>query len=130
MLRAILGVIAGYAAWTILWLTGNALLFAAPSQSVNDGARFESAGTLAGLLLYAAAISLVGGGICALVAGPRTRGASLCLAVALLATGIAVQAGIWPLLPAWYHVIFLALLVPLTLLGGCLTRRAPTPQPA
>ena len=36
----------------------------------------------------------------------------------LLATGIAVQAGVWSLMPAWYHLTFLVLLAPMVLTGG------------
>ena len=40
------------------------------------------------------------------------------LAALLLATGIPVQMTSWELLPAWYHLMFLAALVPVTVLGG------------
>ena len=36
----------------------------------------------------------------------------------LLLTGIGVQASVWSLMPTWYHVTFLALVVPMTLLGS------------
>ena len=39
-------------------------------------------------------------------------------AVLLLITGIFVQMSIWALMPAWYHLTFLALLIPVTLVGG------------
>jgi len=39
------------------------------------------------------------------------------LAVLLLATGVGVQASVWILMPVWYHLGFLGLLVP-----GCLLR--------
>ncbi len=38
-------------------------------------------------------------------------------------TGIAVQAGVWNLMPVWYQVAFLALLVPVSAVGGRLVRR-------
>ena len=45
------------------------------------------------------------------------------LGLALLAVGIAVQAGYWDVLPIWYHLIFLALLLPMAALGGRLAVR-------
>ena len=36
----------------------------------------------------------------------------------MLVTGIAVQAGVWALMPVWYHLVFLALLVPVCLVGA------------
>ena len=40
MSRAILGVIAGYAAWTILWLGGNVLLFGEAARVIGEGQAF------------------------------------------------------------------------------------------
>ena len=48
-------------------------------------------------------------------AGPR--GLTV-LAVLLLATGVGVQAAAWNLMPVWYHLVILGLLVPGCLLGA------------
>ena len=40
------------------------------------------------------------------------------------AVGIAVEASVWSLLPAWYHIIFLVLLIPVTMAGGRLKKTA------
>ena len=40
----------------------------------------------------------------------------------MLAVGIGVQAGSWNLMPVWYHLTFLALLVPGALIGAKLRR--------
>jgi hypothetical protein len=40
------------------------------------------------------------------------------MASLLLLTGIFVQASVWTLMPIWYHVPFLALLVPIAVIGG------------
>ncbi len=40
-----------------------------------------------------------------------------------LAIGLAVQIGSWALMPAWFHIPFLALLVPGVLVGGRLRLR-------
>ncbi|MCW5874766.1 MAG: hypothetical protein KIS88_09005 [Anaerolineales bacterium] len=44
----------------------------------------------------------------------------LILGVVLLLVGIAVQRQYWKLMPLWYHLLFLALLVPTTLFGASL----------
>ena len=41
-------------------------------------------------------------------------------AIILLATGIAIEVSSWELTPVWYHMVFLALLVPATVWGGML----------
>ena len=47
----------------------------------------------------------------------RLRGLTV-LAVLLVATGVGVQASVWTLMPVWYHLAFLGLLVPGCLLGA------------
>ena len=53
----------------------------------------------------------------AIVAGENRR-APLILGVILLIVGIAVQIMFWNVFPIWFHLIFWALLVPMTILGG------------
>jgi hypothetical protein len=43
----------------------------------------------------------------------------------LLATGLGVQSSAWSQLPVWYHLAFLALLIP-----GCLGGMRLAPRPA
>jgi hypothetical protein len=40
------------------------------------------------------------------------------LGVLLLAFGLMVEVMAWNYLPIWYHLIFLVLLIPFTVLGG------------
>jgi hypothetical protein len=55
------------------------------------------------------------------------EGHAIALGAALLAIGILVQSQYWQLLPVWYHVIFLAGLLPVSLLGARL-RAGRTPS--
>lgn len=118
MKRAISGVIVGYLAWTVLWLGGNALLFSRPAEIIKVGQRYAEAGPLAGIIALSVVCSLAAGFVGARLSRERARGAVLVMAVLLLATGIFVQAGVWPLMPVWYHLTFLALVVPVTVMGG------------
>lgn len=70
------------------------------------------------MLALSIAASLASGVVAAIAGGESARGAVLGNALLLLATGIFVQAGLWSSMPVWYHLIFLVLLVPMTLLGG------------
>jgi hypothetical protein len=45
------------------------------------------------------------------------------LAVLQLLLGIGIEASAWSMTPVWYHVVFLALLVPATVYGGRLRVR-------
>ena len=57
------------------------------------------------------------GFIAAVVAGENRR-TPWALGILLLLFGAGVQAVAWSYIPIWYHIVFLALLVPLTILGG------------
>jgi hypothetical protein len=116
--RAIVGVIAGYAVWTALWLGGNSLLFGRAGEVVASGQKFTAVGLLLGILALSVVCSLAAGAAAAAIAKARTRGAVMVMGTLLLATGIAVQASVWNLMPVWYHVPFLVLVVPACILGA------------
>ena len=119
MKRALIGGVAGYVVWTVLWLGGNAGIAAAYAEQQEA---FAAGGdyTQVAPLLLALALSVVcsaaAGVTCARLA--RSRTAVLWMAIALLLTGIGVQAGVWARMPLWYHLPFLALLVPVCLAAG------------
>jgi hypothetical protein len=127
MIRTSLAAIAGYALWTALWLGGNAAFFSDAAEVVGQGQPYTAAGPLVGVIVLSLVCSLAAGLIAAAIARPRARAAVLAMAVLLLVTGIAIQAGVWELMPAWYHVTFLALIVPAAIVGG---RLAPRPAHA
>ncbi len=123
MTRMIIGAIVGYAVWTAIWLTVNAMVFAEAGEVIAAGDAFTETGPLLGVLALSIACSLAGGVAAAIAGGKRARGAVLGNSLLLLATGIFIQAGVWSLMPVWYHLIFWALLVPMTLLGGMFVAR-------
>lgn len=118
MLRAIGAVIGGFVVWSILWLVvGAALKSAAPAAFDEDGMTSDT--TVLGAALAASVVaSLLSGFSVALIDRRSTRGAAMGLGVLLLAVGIAVQASVWSKMPLWYHLSFLTLLIPATLLGA------------
>ena len=118
MMRAVIAVVVGYLLWTAVWLGGNAVLFGELAEAAGAGTRVEATGPLAGVLLLSIACSLLAGAATAFLARGRSRGALLALGALLLVTGIGVQAGVWSLMPVWYHVLFLGLLIPGVLAGG------------
>ena len=122
MKQAVLGTIAGYLAWTALWLGVGlgvlAPLFSGADQEFQDGGVLSDLGYLASSLVLSVVCSLVGGWTCDKITRQDGRRAVVTLALFLLATGIAVQASVWSRMPIWYHAAFLILLVPATLLGG------------
>lgn len=116
-MKKVFGVIAGYAAWTVIFLGGGAALRSAFGVSEIDAfVANPSIPLLVLLLLLSFAASFAAGAVTARIAGIGAP--VLVLGGLLLATGIPVQIGSWDLLPVWYHLVFLVMLVPMTVVGG------------
>ena len=128
MLRIILGVIAGFFAWVVVWVGSERILSAiwpkfgvhqaAFQAAIENGGQFTANSTiLVTHIVLASIVSVVSGFLAALVAGENKR-APLILGVLLLAFGLLKVVMSWPYVPIWHHVIFMALLLPMTILGG------------
>ena len=120
-MRIALGIIAGYVAWTVLWLAGNAALgasFRDAYQGFADGGRLDDPMLLSLSLVLSVACSLVAGFTAAKIGREKANGAVWGAAIALLVTGIGVQTSAWDRMPVWYHLVFLALIIPACRVGG------------
>ncbi|MFL6466949.1 MAG: hypothetical protein ACJ72Z_03230 [Pyrinomonadaceae bacterium] len=135
MLRVILGIVAGFIAWSILWVgSDQILMMVSPDwygahQQAFQKAMFNSSAfipdnTILGMHLIRAVIITVTCGFLAAVIARGNRNAPLGLGILLLIFGAFVQAVAWSYLPIWYHIVFLALLVPMSIVGGRLKRMA------
>jgi hypothetical protein len=135
MLRIVLGVIAGFFAWVIVWFGSEKALSALwPEWFGAQQRAFEAALTEGGqfnpdtkfLLTHCVCgsiASLMAGFLAALIAGETIR-APLFLGFLLLAFGLLKAVTSWSYVPLWYHVIFTALLLPMAILGGKLITAA------
>lgn len=133
MVRIILGVVAGFIAWSILWLGGQTIMemlspdwiakhYRAVEAAFATGEKFDGDATIEIINLVRSFItSILSGYMAALVAGEYRR-STLALGILLLIVGIAVEALVWNLAPVWYHLIFIVALIPMTILGGKLRR--------
>ena len=128
MLRIVLGVIAGFIGWLIVWVVSEKIISAiwpafgvhqrAFEEAVKNGGEFTPDTTmLLTHIVMGSIVSVMAGALAALVAGENSR-APLIAGCLLLAMGIAKAVMSWPYVPIWYHVIFTALLLPMTILGG------------
>lgn len=120
MIRNILAVIAGNVAWTILWLGYNAILKGAALVPSDATRRVEAAPALMLLLAGSVVFSVIAGFVTAAVSTGASYWPVFALCAVQLAMGIFFQAQSWKLMPIWYHVPFLLLLVPAALLGAWL----------
>jgi hypothetical protein len=134
MVRIVMGVIAGFFAWAILWFGGEKILSAiwpafganqrAFQAAIENGGQFTADTTM--LLTHIALgsiVSVLSGFLAALIAGENKR-APLVLGFLLLAVGLLKVVMSWPYVPIWYHVIFTAILIPMTIMGGKLKTTA------
>jgi len=129
MVRIVLGVIAGFFSWLIVWFGSEKILSAiwpegfgahqrAFEAAVKNGGPFTAATSL--LLTHivlGSIVSVMSGSLATLIAGENTR-APLVLGFLLLAVGLLKAVMSWQYVPIWYHVIFTALLIPMAIMGG------------
>ena len=116
--RAIGAVVAGFVLWTVLWLGFSMVLQGAMPEVVVPGEPITHTGALLAYIAWSAIISAASGWVCAAIRKESPMKAVWALAIVLLIVGIGVEASAWALTPAWYHVVFLLLLVPATVFGG------------
>jgi hypothetical protein len=129
MLRIVLGVIAGFFAWVIVWFGSEKLLsslwpewFGAQQRAfeaaLTDGGQFNlDTKFLLTHCVCGSIASLIAGFLAALIAGENLR-APLVLGFLLLAVGVMKAVMSWQYVPLWYHVLFTALLLPMAIVGG------------
>lgn len=134
MRRIVLGVIAGFFAWVVAWVGSEKILSAiwpafgahqaAFQAAIEHGGQFTADSTI--LLIHivlGSIVSVISGFLAALIAG-ETKRAPLVLGFLLLAFGLLKVVMSWPYVPIWYHAVFTAILLPMTIVGGKLKTTA------
>lgn len=116
--RIALGVIVGAVLWAMLWVGGTKAAQAAWPELLDPTQRLDHVGALTGYILYSVVLSVLAGFVAAAISRPAPMRAAWILAVIQLAIGIFTEVSYWSLLPVWYHLVFLALIVPATVYGG------------
>jgi hypothetical protein len=125
-MKQVLGVLTGFILWSVLWLGLNQVLLTLGLISPTVTEPVTDSKPLLLLLVGSVLISLVAGYVTARIAGFPWALAVAALGVLLLATGIFFQIKMWYVIPLWYHVTFLVLLIPMTFAGARM--RAPVPR--
>src|SRR5258708_2855267 len=129
MVRIILGIIAGFFAWSIVWVGSEKILsaiwpewYGAPQlafeAAIANGGHFTGGpGPPLIHIVLRSIVSVISGFLAALISGENKR-ATLVLGFLLVAFGLLKVVLSWPYVPIWYHVIFTAILIPMTIMGG------------
>lgn len=117
-MKRALAVVGGFILWSVLWLCYNQLLLKAGILPSDFTRPLTAPMPLLLLLGGSVVFSIVSGYVAARVAGVPATTPALILGILLLATGVFFQLKTWNLLPVWYNVLFLLLLIPMTLAGA------------
>ena len=128
----ILGVVAGYIIWTILWLGSDAVFSAISTDwsvksadfrdAVANNASYTPDSVILIVLLVKSVIITIISGFAAAFIARENRKSTIVLGLLLLVSGIFVQVMHWNYMPMWYHILFLLMLIPMTVLGGRLRK--------
>ena|SRR5215469_10724235 len=130
MKRSILALIVGLAVWVLVAsLLNRGLRLALGGYAAAEPRMTFTHAMMAARLALGALASLAAGAVTRAVAPSSTR-ALWMLGAVLLATFIPAHVQLWPKFPVWYHLVFLATLVPLALLGGMFTRKRSRIEPS
>lgn len=117
-MRKLIAVVMGYFLWSACWVGFNAALRNMGILPEDVSQPLESVGRLLALLTGSVLASVLAGYAVVRIIGKASVVAASVLGLLLLTTGIFVQAQYWPLMPVWYHLSFLGLLIPACLCGA------------
>ncbi len=120
--RSMLAVVAGAVLWAVLWLGSNSALAAMFPEIVVADQYLGHVGMLLTFLALSVVFSVLAGLATGLIDRGRAVRHGIALGVLQLALGIGFEMSYWPLLPVWYHLTFLALLLPANVSGAWLVR--------
>ena len=135
MVRIILGIIAGFIGWSILWVGSDEVLRSASSawygahqiqfdKAVFNKTPFTADNSILIVRIVSSIIFSLMSGFLAVFVSNEHKKTTLVLGILLLAVGLFVQISTWNYMPVWYHFLFLSLLIPMTILGGKLKKPA------
>ena len=130
MIKSILSVLAGAVVWSLLWFALYGVLMAIPGAVHADGS-IHSVPVLLLILISSVVMSVLAGYLTARLAPSSPIAHGVALGVLQLTLGIYFQTQSWSLVPIWYHLSFLALLLPGNVYGAWLfTQRRRGLRPA
>ena len=122
MQRNILSVVAGFVVWSIVWLAINAGLRGVGMLPADPALPITEPSVLLALLVGSVIASLAAGYTTTMATPHGKKSPTAALGWVLIAVGVLVQGMNLALMPLWYHIIFVALLLPAAAAGGRLRK--------
>ena len=123
MARAITGVVTGLVAWILIATIGNLAVRAAWPGYAEVEAAMKFTPEMMMCRLLVGALSSLGAGWLAARITNQNSGAIYALAGILFVSVAPVHYALWEKFPRWYHIVFLASLAVMTVLGARLDGR-------
>jgi hypothetical protein len=123
-MKQVFAVATGFILWSVLWLGLNQLLLVLGVMPATTSQPIADPKPLVLLLVGSVLISLLSGYVTSRISGMEWALPAGALGMLLLATGVFVQLKLWYLIPLWYHLLFLLLLMPMTILGARMRARS------
>jgi hypothetical protein len=120
MVRSILAVIAGSATWMVTALGMDGLLMSLAPQWFGPNGKVESLPLMLSMMAYSLLFSILGGYVAARIARRKEMQHAFVLGVLQLLMGIMATIKFFDTAPLWWHLTFLALLIPANVFGGWL----------
>ena len=120
MVRNVLAVLLAPIIWGLLNFAGNSVLLSWYPEVANGTTPL---GYLLLALLFAQIYSLASGLASAMTAQAEFNRIGLYAGIALFIVGLSMQIAFWNALPVWYHLVFLALLIPVCMAGASFVKR-------
>ena len=123
-MKQVFAVATGFILWSVLWLGLNQLLLVLGVMPATTSQPIADPKPLVLLLVGSVLISLLSGYVTSRISGMEWALPAGALGMLLLASGVFVQLKLWYLIPLWYHLLFLLLLMPMTILGARMRARS------
>lgn len=123
MARSILAVVVGYLLIGFLSFGADALMHAARPEVYGAGGRLDHLPTLLVTIAYVAVIAIVGCYVTARLAPRNPMKHALVLGALGVVTQVAMWSVAWNTVPAWFHIVSLALVMPYAWIGGRIRER-------
>lgn len=118
MARSILAVVVGYLLIGFLSFGADVVMHNLRPEVYLDGGRLQHTPTLLAVMLYVAVFAILGCYVTARLAPRSPMKHALVLGALGMVTQVAMWSIAWNTVPAWFHIVSLALVMPYAWIGG------------
>ena len=104
--------------WGVLWVGAAQIATVVVPDAFDENAIPTASWLLGVFVVISIGLSLLAGWLGGKIAPKAIMRHVMILGIIQLLIGIGVQASVWDQMPVWYHLVFLAFVLPMHLIGG------------